>query len=308
MGNLEKNNNSVNIVYATNNNYIAYLAVSLASLIDNTSPDRNYRVIILETDVSDDNKNKILSMQKENIDIDCVNTTSVLQNFNENKLFCHMHFSKEMYLRLFIPDILNEIDKAIYLDCDTIIESDIAELFDIDISQFYIAAAKDFNSIINYDLYPNVKLYFDSAIKIPDINKYFNSGVLLMNLSELRKENLPQKAGVLLDYYKEFLYPDQDLLNLICANKVLLLSNCWNYVFAINPAIIQSNKFVKLAVEYVSGLQNQKIVHYISEHKPWDLPEMFYADIWWAFAKKSPFYQELLAKYFEKHPEKLPQK
>lgn len=298
-------NNSVNIVFAADNKYAYYMTVAIQSLIEHVNPERNYDIVILATEISEELQNQISSMQKDNISIRFVDTKNIFSEFDSDKLFCHLYFSKEMYLRLFIPDVLKDYDKALYIDCDTIIEADVAELFDKDISEYYLAAVKDYNSIVNHRHYPNVKIYFDNVINIPDINKYFNSGVLSMNLNKLREINLQEKTIELLEKHKEFLYPDQDILNLICAGNVKIIENGWNFVFAINPALVQDNHFIQLAIDWAKGLEAQKIIHFISEKKPWDTPRMSYADIWWKYAKNTPIYQKLLKDYFDQHPEDL---
>lgn len=302
-------NNTTTIVYATNNKYAKYMAVSIQSAILNMSSNQNYDIIIFETDVNQELKNIIESMSDDynNVSIRFINTASIYNKEDSKKLFCHIYFSKEMYLRLYIPQILKNYDKAIYLDCDTIVQADLAELFNTNIHNYCIGAAKDFNTIVNFQNMPEVNYYFDKVIKMKNMKNYFNSGVLLMNLNELRSMNIVEECFKLLEIHKELLYPDQDLLNLICADKTKILTNSWNFVFAINTALVLNNQFLDLAVEWTKGLADQKIIHYISEHKPWNLPEMSYADIWWKYAKKTPIYQALLKEYFDAHPEKLAQ-
>lgn len=300
-------NESVNIVFGTNDKYARYMAVAMQSLIEHCSENHNYDIIVFETDVNDELKSKIISMADghDNISIRFLNVSSIYDNYDTEKLFCHLYFSKEMYLRLFIPEVLQSYEKAIYLDCDVIVQSDVAELFETDVEDNYIAACRDYNSIVNISYYPKVKVYFKEVLQIEDMNTYFNSGILVMNLPVLREVNLPEKTFELLEKYKELLYPDQDLLNLICVGHTKIMQNSWNFVFGINAALVQDNHFIDLAVDWSKGLADQKIIHYISEHKPWNTPEMSYADIWWKYAKKTPVYQELLKEYFDAHPEKL---
>lgn len=297
--------NSINVVFAADNKYAYYMAVALQSLIEHANDEKNYDIIIFGTEINAELQNQISGMQKPNISIRFVDSKDIFSGFDTEKLFCHLYFSKEMYLRLFIPDVLKDYDKALYIDCDTIIEADVAEIFDCDIDDYYLAAVKDYNSIVNHRHYPNVQLYFDEVIKVPDINQYFNSGVLLMNLNVLREIKLVEKTVELLKKHKELLYPDQDILNLICAGNVKIIHNGWNFVFAINAALVHDNHFIQLAVEWAKGLADQKIIHFISEKKPWDTPQMSYADIWWKYAKHTPVYQKLLKDYFDKHPEHL---
>lgn len=298
---------SINIVFGTNNNYAKYLTVALNSLIEKTSANRFYDIIILETDVKENLKQLIKSLaeNKANISIRFVNTEEIFKSLESKNLFCHIYFTKEMYLRLFIPDILQDYEKALYIDCDTLIQADVAELFDIDLDDNYIAAVKDFNTIVNVKHYQKINYYYSQVLKFGVLDNYFNSGVLVMNLNEFRRINLIEKTLELLSIHKELLYPDQDLLNIICKNKVKILESGWNYVFSVNSSLIYDNYFIPLAIEWAQGLANQKIIHYLSENKPWKCPELGYSDIWWFAAKKTLLYQDLLKEYFDAHPEHL---
>lgn len=299
--------NAIPIVYGTNNKYAKYMCVSIQSLVEHCSSDKNYDIIIFETDVDNELQEQIKSIakDKDNISIRFVNVASIYDQYDSEKLFCHIYFSKEMYLRLFIPEVLADYNKAIYLDCDTIVQADVSELYNIDIEDNYICASRDYNSIVNIAYYPKVNYYFTQMLGFKTMENYINSGVLLMNLPILREVNLPQKTFELLDKYKELLYPDQDLINIICKDKIKIIHNGWNFVFGINAALIHDNHFINMAVEWSKGLADQKIIHYISDQKPWNVPEMSYADIWWKYAKLSPIYQILLKDYFDANPDKL---
>lgn len=297
----------VNVVYAANNKYAQYLCVTMNSLIESSSPKNTYNIYILETDISDTNKAYInqICENRPNIKVHLINTKEIFDKYGSEKLFCHLYFTKEMYLRIFIPQILSDKSKAIYIDIDTIVLGDVAELFDVDLGDNYIGATRDFNTIVNFKYYESVKKYFSEILMIKDITKYFNSGVLLMNLDKLREISIVDKTYELLDKFKELLYPDQDVLNLICKDHVLLLDNCWNFVPLINMALIQDEDFVEVCKYWVKGVTDRRIIHYISEEKPWEFPDRFYSTKWWHEAKKTPVYQSLLNEYFTKHPEKL---
>ena len=291
---------SVNIVFATNDDYACYMAVALKSLLDNRDVEKLYDIIILESNVTNENMAMITSMcDSEKVSIRFVNSDDIYETMDTSKLFCHLHFSKEMYLRLFIPQIMPTYKKVIYLDCDTLITGDISKLMDVDLGSDYVAAVRDYNTIVNFRAFPNVKTYFSVNLKLKDINNYVNSGVLLMNIPEMLKIDMSKEIFDLLDYYKEFLYPDQDILNLICEDKIKIIPNSWNYVVITNTRLIQDDYFKNLAVEFVQGIANQYVIHFLSEIKPWKYPNMYYGHIWWDYAKKTPFLQILITKFRE---------
>ncbi len=291
---------SVNVVFATNDDYACYMAVALKSLLDNRDVEKLYDIIILEANVTNVNKEAIASMNNsEKVSIRFINSNELYESIDTSKLFCHLHFSKEMYLRLFIPQMMPNYDKVIYLDCDTLVTGDISKLMDIDLGSNYVAAVRDYNTIVNFRAYPNVETYFSKNLKLKDINNYVNSGVLLINIPEMLTINMTQKIFDLLDYYKEFLYPDQDILNIICEDRIKIIPNSWNYVVITNTRLIQDEYFRNLAVEFVEGIANQYVIHFLSEIKPWKYPNMYYGHIWWDYAKKTPFHQILINKFRE---------
>ena len=76
-----------------------------------------------------------------------------------------------MYYRLLIPDLLGHYEKALYLDCDLLIEGDVGELWKQDVRGFLLGAVR------NYLSWTMTK-YVTDILKL-DAADYFNSGVLL---------------------------------------------------------------------------------------------------------------------------------
>lgn len=119
------------------------------------------------------------------------------------------------FARCYLPEILPDVSKVLYLDLDLWIEQDISELWNIDITNYAIAAAVDVNVRKFYLPY------------IPNINVYINSGVLLMNLDYMREHNMVEQFHKLLNTWK-LAFPDQDVLNRVCYGAVKYLSHKWN--------------------------------------------------------------------------------
>lgn len=142
-------------------------------------------------------------------------------------------YSTACYLRLFTPSLLPNADKALYLDCDLIINGNLKELFDTNIDGFAVAAVR--NATLSYII---VKYYlgFDYWE-----DGYFNIGVLLMNLKFWRERNLQNLLFSYLSSYRVSLQ-DQDALNIILHGYVLWLHPKWNCrtgYFAFPPLVIE---------------------------------------------------------------------
>ena len=74
------------------------------------------------------------------------------------ELPCHMHFSEEMYYRLFLPWLLPDCERVLYLDCDILVRGSLSELYDFDLEDNYVGAAHDVNKEIRRESIVRLKL------------------------------------------------------------------------------------------------------------------------------------------------------
>lgn len=269
--------NTIPIVFASDNKYSPYLCVAVASLIKNISKKNTYEIIILESDISTQNKNAILSLTKKlpNVSASFINMQKKADLFKDFLVINHLAIAA--YYRLLIASILPQYDKIIYLDCDLIINTDIANLFKIDIKNNYLAATKDLgiakHFIPNTDFADYIK---NLGMKNPE--NYFNSGVLIMNLKEIRKNNLEQKFLQIAKINNRYFH-DQNVLNVCCENKTTFLDLKWN------------------VPSFYKELSNHKttlsIIHYCSSTKPWNTHGIKLQKYFWKYAKTTPLYKQL---------------
>lgn len=296
--------NSINIVFASNDNYALPTLVAIYSLIANSSESNNYDIVVFESDISDINKNLIqnLSDGYNNVSIRFFNTKKFFEEFD---YFHYSYISVDTYSRLFIPDVMSAYDKVVYLDSDVIINTDIAELYNIDLDNNAIAGNRNYILITSYRKKPEFQNYYDNKLGINNIATCINAGVLVMDLNKLRKIDLFGCGLELLKKYKALLYADEDIINKVCQGKIKYLSSSWNWRYLIDNALIFDHHLLSFAQEWAQGLYSQKIIHYLSKEKPWNEPRVYYGEIWWDWAKKTPVYQTLLRKYFDEHPECL---
>ena len=106
-------------------------------------------------------------------------------------------------LRLFADNVEGMPEKLLYLDVDILFNRDIALLYDIDVEGYEYAAARDHYG--KYLLNPN----------------YINAGVLLLNMKEIRKTGLLEKARKLIKE-KKLLFADQSALYRSTTRKKML--------------------------------------------------------------------------------------
>lgn len=264
-------NKEIPVFFAVDNGYIPFLSVTLRSLIDNTSNENKYAIKILYTSVTDENKEKIKKYEKENISIEFVDLNKQLEEIKE-KLYTRNYFSNTTYYRLFIPELYPEYDKAVYIDSDTVCLSDIAELYNTDMGDNLIAGIPD-GVIQAIDIF---KDYVERVVGVADYNNYFNAGVIVMNLKELRDYKFEEKFIYMLEKIKFEVAQDQDYLNRLCKGRVKILDYSWNRM----PVMGKTEGKINL-------------IHYNLGAKPWYFDNVVYQEYFWEYAKKTEFYNEI---------------
>lgn len=281
---MNKIKQEIPIFFSADDNYIPCLSVAIHSLEKNASQDNNYRLIILHSGMSREGKQKIKNWEKENVKISFEDISRVTKKMSkELALRCRDYYSETIYYRMFIPSMFREYEKAIYLDSDIIIQDDIANFFNIDLGDNLLAAVKD--EVVNND--KDFIKYSEIALGI-DAPRYFNSGVLLMNLREMRKANIENRfVYLLLKYNLDTIAPDQDYLNVLCKDRVMYLPETWD-------------KMPDFGRIYPA--QDLHIIHYNMYRKPWHYLDVPYSECFWEYAKETQYYEELKEE-LENYPE-----
>ena len=151
--------NDVVVVFACSDNFVPYMSVAIQSIIENSSEDRQYDIVVLTRDLSIASM-YTLSKQVKEYDNFAIGFLDVVAVLGDTKLPHHGHFRPETYFRLLAPDFLDNVNKAVYLDSDLVVLDDIAKLYDTDIEGYLVGATKDADTIGQIDGYdPLVKPY-----------------------------------------------------------------------------------------------------------------------------------------------------
>lgn len=290
-------NRNIPIIFNSDDNFVKYLSVAIQSVIKHSSDNRNYDLIILNQDISKQNQELLLSMvtNYKNFSIRFYNMDNYVYQYNVQDWFTTNHIKSAAYYRLFIPDILKNYDKAIYFDADLIATTDIAALYDISLDGNACAAVKDnYISLItqnNEFVFLNFASYAKDILKMPDLSGYFNSGVIVFNIKKINEQHtLKDFINVAQKNNKYF--HDQNVLNSVFNGNIKYLDATWN-------CQINSGKDFISEITLTS-LQKINIIHFCSKFKPW-LFNIPYANIWWKYAKASPYYEMILSDYLKKN-------
>ena len=270
---MKNNMKVIPIFFAVDDTYIPFFAVSLKSLIDNSSEKNKYEIKVLSSNISEENILKIKKYEKENISIEFVDLNNQLKEI-ESKLYTRNYYSNTTYYRLFIPTLYPQYKKVLYLDSDTIILSDVANLYNKQIGDNLLAGVAD-GAVQTVKVFQD---YVEKVVGVIDYNNYFNAGVLLMNLEELRKYKFQEKFLYLLEKIKFEVAQDQDYLNRLCKGRIKIINSAWN----------------KMPIT-VGKTENEqpKIIHFNLGFKPWHFDDIPYQEHFWHYAKKTEFYEEI---------------
>lgn len=268
------NKQVIPIFFAVDDGYIPFLAVSIQSLADHASDENQYVIKVLYTNISEENQKKISKYERENISIEFVDLNYYIEKIKD-KLYTRDYYSKTTYFRLFIPNLYPQYNKILYLDSDITILSDVADLYNIDIGDNLIAAAPD-DVIQTIEVFQD---YVEKVVGVADYRNYFNAGIIVMNLDELRKFDFQEKFLYLLSTVKFSVAQDQDYLNRLCKGRVKLFSNTWNRM-PIGGDVVDRDDL--------------HLIHYNLAFKPWHFENILYKEYFWKCAKKTEYFDQIL--------------
>lgn len=288
--------NNVAVAFASDANYVPYLATTLHSVLDQASPDHNYDLVVLSQNISPDDQRQIQAMTggAANLSLRFIDVSAQVEA-RAGDFFTSAHISIATYYRLFTPTIFALYPKLLYLDVDLVALTDVAELFNFDLEGAVAGAARDYLAIKDLPRRGNANWREQLALK--DLKTYFNAGVMLLDLDQIRAESFDAKWFELLARLKHPRLHDQDILNSTCQGRIKYFDGAWNslaWAAACGETIFSGELPENLYREYLESLKSPKILHYLSRYKPWNLPHLNLADIFWRFARQTPYYDRLI--------------
>ncbi len=292
---------SVAITFVSNDAYAPYLGVVIYSILKNVSIERQYDIVVLVSDFSVANAKRIYEMVKRcsNVSVRFFEIGDLVKEytFYENK-----DYNDYTYYRLLLPELMQKYEKFIYLDCDIIVNTDIGMLYDTDISEYCIAGSWDpfIMTVQCAKDESNPIMQHFMKWELVEVGTYFQGGVQLINPHKINAmysaEELLKKASE-----NKFIFCDQDLLNIVCKGKIKILHNQWN-VLAMSKKLSDVCDYwlpEKYYDEYMEARNIPMIIHYADKQMPDKVYDADFYDIYWSYARNTPFYECLLLRSSE---------
>ena len=277
------------VVFQISPYYVPYFSVCLESLLANTTNDNNYDLIVLSSGLQDYQEKRLnyLVSNKPNISLRFFDPTCVVEKFIKNSRYQYLYLN---YYKLALPWILSKYDKFISLGADLLLNTDIALLFEqsFDSSQL-IGGVQDLGYLgrLNIDIPPE-------ELNLKNKNEYINADVLMFSADKIREEfELEDVMSVW--QRKQLRCAERDALNLIFDGRKKLFELAWNYF----PDRMNSEIHISFAPSSLREARERikktpSIIHFAAVPKPWDDPLIEFADVWWNYARKGIWYEELL--------------
>lgn len=245
----------MNVALCTDDKYVIPCLTTIVSFFENNK-DAVCAVYVLTEGLSRSNEEKFKRVSEQ------YNQTISIKNIdtkNISSLYVSNRFPRSIYSRFFLPEILSDLDKVLYLDCDIMVRHSILDFYDTDLRGFACAVIEDQRGD-DITIHNRILMF----------SRYFNSGVMLINLDYWRKNNV---ASRLIEYLRQNAgrcwFPDQDALNAVLENQVRFLP----YRFNVQGEMLGPRCYLQLSAqkweELDSCLQDPTIVHFTDMDKPW---------------------------------------
>ncbi|WP_433894972.1 glycosyltransferase family 8 protein [Sphingobacterium mizutaii] len=264
------NNKHIPIVLAFTSNYFVPACTCIYSIVSNSKEQFNF-ICLLQEDLDENLVGKLKMLIGDKHRLTLKNLNGLLQD-----IYIDERYTIAASYRLLIPEIIEEYDKVIYLDCDIIIKNDLGQIYEIDLQNNYLGAVYEAAIPEQFDCLESIGC---------KPGQYFNSGVLLMNTDLMRKDDLTKKL------LKEannpnYMFPDQDALNKICSGRTLGLPVWCNSIRTYFLVQYKADFLKRYSLSDWEKVQHIGNIHYTGE-KPWNTFTIKFVD-WWNVYEKLP--------------------
>ena len=292
-------NHNIPIVFRCNNTDLPVLDVALQSLTRCRSNNNNYDIFIFHNDISTVRQKCFIQLfsSYNNISIRFVDISLYLCFLDA---ITDVRAVKEQDYVLFVPDLMNNFKKVIFLDCNVLILKDPAELFNVDLSDYSIAAVIDIDHASKYggaDL--EVKRLMDEKFSQCDPYQYVDTDLILFNIEKILN-SYPQLD--LLAFTKKMDIRSDLALNMRFSDSLKVLKQTWNIIpdpyFHADVDVYRRCVPIRLYKEYIEAKRTPSIIHFRGSEKPAVTLQCEYSDKFWDIARSSVFYEDLLVTLF----------
>ena len=277
---MEPKEQVIHVVFICDENYVMPTIVAVTSIYINKEKSSKYSIHIIASDISSKSHRLFEELNKEDFRVSILDLSQT-ETYSKYQIK-NLHVSTAALHKFNIANLFDQYEKILYLDGDVLIQKDLMNLYNLDISNVYAAVVKDYKPM-TYNPPQVEKLGIKHT-------SYFNSGVMLLNLKKMREDNLSEK---LFNYRIKGInyFMDQDALNVVFKEKVQYISFLYNVMSSVMGAF---NFNVLKSYYELSEIKNKDdiykkatIIHLCTRYKPWNYSNVPFAHEWYYYYKNS---------------------
>ncbi len=232
-----KTKKTTNVAFVFNEKYVHYGATTIASILLNSDLDNKYSFHViydaLEDPITEESRKKLTNLSKlKDFDINFIPFPEKIFEANR-EVFEHVleanrkRFPRLVYFKTFLDQMFPNIDQLAVLDVDILVLRDLSDITNIEMGEYFIAAAKEQRAFAYGRLYRKVE-----SDGLPVM--YFNAGVMVQNLKLMRKDDFYSKVLAADKLYSIHRYAEQDNLNIASSGRVMFIPSKWNMAAIMN--------------------------------------------------------------------------
>ena len=276
----------VDVAFGIDENFAPHMAAAIASIVDNAK-GAQFRFIILHTGFSEDTRSTV-----ERVAPTARFTWIEIPDSDLPQFKIRALYTRAILFRLGLEQRAPaDCRRVIYLDADLIVLGDLRDLWRQDLGSNPIGAVED-----TFAHLPSYPLEFAKRWGLPpEDGEYVNSGILLINLEQVRRERSFSKVlAFIAEHGGDLLFADQDALNAVFWGRCQKLGIEWNIQ---RDMVVPSVSALLPDHKRLNG-RRPAIVHFCDVHKPW-LPTGYHPWSWlyWYYLAQTPFTREVASTY-----------
>lgn len=267
------------VVFATDKNYLFYTIVAITSMAENAGRDTFYQIYILVADELRSGHRLLDSLQRKYANVR-IHLLPVDEREFAEVTINNKHITKATFYRLLLSELLRE-DKCLYLDSDIVVNTDLQALYSTELGDAYIAGVRDLWVDIMQEENREERRVRTGLVSM---DQYVNAGVLLFDLDRIRETHMEKEFKKHME--KDYLFEDQDILNVCCYDGIKHLPAKWN-LFTFFMGQLEELAEKGVACQTIKDMQKKKgILHYATlSIRPWKSRRFLCNDIWWKYAQ-----------------------
>lgn len=271
--------NTIQLCVITDEGYTVPTTVMLSSVLLNKHTDTSYIVYCLCNNVSVFAKRKLQELNREDFIIKIIECDA--NKYASLKM--PPNVTASTMIKCDLTELLPDVDKVLMLDGDILVTKDLADLWNTNLSDNLVAAVGD--------LVGQLDMHYCELL---NVEFYFNAGVMLLNLAQMRKEHTGQKIiETKMKAPATWEWGEQDPFNKVCDGRLVKLPPRWNLTVLIcyyrKHDVHDINKYYGTTYSNQLEMEDDAAIIHFNAWKPWKNRIMPFAAMWQKYHSLSPY-------------------